>query len=153
MGDDTAGGVTFADALGTMLDLRAEGKIRRIGLSNVTLEQLDQALAATEVATVSNMYGPLQRADDPVLDRCTGAGIPYLPFFPLAAGKATGDDRLAKVAAAHGATPAQVALAWLLRRSPVVLLIPGTSKVAHLDENMAAAALDLSDDDVALICS
>jgi pyridoxine 4-dehydrogenase len=160
MGDGAGGGVSFADALGTMLDLRAEGKIQRIGLSNVTLDQLEQALAVTEVATVSNQYGLGRRDDQPVLDRCTAAGIPYLPFFPLvtagaagagAAGEVAGDGRLAAVAGRHGASPAQAALAWLLARSPVMLPIPGTSRVAHLEENIAAAALRLTDADLALL--
>jgi pyridoxine 4-dehydrogenase len=151
MEGEAAGGVSFADALGTMLDLRAEGKIQRIGLSNVTLDQLEQALTVTEVATVSNQYGLGQRDDQPVLDRCTAAGIPYLPFFPLLAGGGTDDDRLAAVAKRHGVSPAQAALAWLLARSPVMLPIPGTSRVAHLEENIAAAALRLADDDLALL--
>jgi aryl-alcohol dehydrogenase-like predicted oxidoreductase len=147
------GGPSFADALGTMLDLRAEGKIQRIGLSNVTLDQLEQALAVTDIASVSNEYGFARRDDQPVLDRCTAAGIPYLPFFPLVAGgtDGAGDDRLATVAARHGASPAQTALAWLLARSPVMLPIPGTSRVAHLEENLAAGGLRLSDSDLALL--
>ncbi|NJC70501.1 oxidoreductase [Planosporangium thailandense] len=150
--DGTESGVSFADALGTMLELKAEGKIQRIGLSNVTLDQLEQALAATDVATVSNQYGFAQRDDQPVLDRCAAAGIPYLPFFPLVAGGgAPGDERLARVADRHGVTPAQAALAWLLARSPVMVPIPGTSRVAHLEENVAAGALRLTDEDLALL--
>ncbi|MGC9668405.1 aldo/keto reductase [Planosporangium sp. 12N6] len=146
--------VSFADALGTMLDLRAEGRIQRIGLSNVTLDQLEQALAVTDVATVSNQYGPTRRDDQPVLDRCADAGIPYLPFFPLVSGGGIGaDDRLATVAGRHDASPAQVALAWLLQRSPVILPIPGTGRVAHLEENLAAAGLRLTGDDLALLDS
>jgi pyridoxine 4-dehydrogenase len=151
MGDGAGDGVSFADALGTMLDLRAEGKIQQIGLSNVTLDQLEQALAVTEVASVSNQYGPTQRDDQPVLDRCAVAGIPYLPFFPLAVGEVASDDRLATVAGRHGVSPAQAALAWLLARSPVMLPIPGTSRVAHLEENIAAAGLRLTDEDLALL--
>ncbi|GAA1819924.1 oxidoreductase [Planosporangium flavigriseum] len=141
--------VRFEDALGTTLDLRAEGKIQRIGLSNVTLDQLEQALAVTDVATVSNQYGLGLRDDQPVLDRCAAAGIPYLPFFPLLAGGGGADDRLAAVAVRHGATPTQVALAWLLARSPVMLPIPGTSRVAHLEENLAAGGLKLTEEDLA----
>jgi pyridoxine 4-dehydrogenase len=144
MGDEEAGGVTFAEALGTMLDLRTEGKIGRIGLSNVTLDQLDQAITMTEVATMSNPYGPTNRADQPMLDRCTELGIPYLPFFPLAMGRVGEDAALASVAEARGVSPAQVAIAWLLQRSPVVLPIPGTSRVAHLEQNVAAAGLQLT---------
>jgi aryl-alcohol dehydrogenase-like predicted oxidoreductase len=161
MGDQAAGGTSFAHALGTMLDLRAEGKVQRIGLSNVTLDQLEDALAVTDVASVSNQYGVGLRDDQPVLDRCTAAGIPYLPFFPLVAGGAggvaggaggvAGDDPLATVAARHGLSRAQTALAWLLARSPVMLPIPGTSRVAHLEENIAAASVRLSGDDLALL--
>jgi pyridoxine 4-dehydrogenase len=151
LGDEAAGGVTFADALGTMLDLRAEGKIQRIGLSNVTLDRLELALSVTDVATVSNQYGPTNRDDQPVLDRCTAVGIPYLPFFPLAVGRVAADERLATVADRHGATSAQVALAWLLQRSPVMLPIPGTGRVSHLEENVAAAGLRLTDEDIALL--
>jgi aryl-alcohol dehydrogenase-like predicted oxidoreductase len=127
----------------------------------VTLDQLEEAVAVTDVASVSNQYGLGQRDDQPVLDRCTAAGIPYLPFFPLVAGGAggvaggaggvAGDDPLATVAARHGVSPAQVALAWLLARSPVMLPIPGTSRVAHLEENIAAASVRLTDDDLALL--
>jgi aryl-alcohol dehydrogenase-like predicted oxidoreductase len=150
-GGELVDGVSFDDALGTLLDLRAEGKIERIGLSNVTLDQIEQALTLTELASVSNLYGPTQRDDEPVLDRCTALGIPYLPFFPLAMGRVGDDDRLATIASRHGVTPAQAALAWLLNRSPVVLPIPGTSKVAHLEENLAAAAVRLTPADLTLL--
>jgi aryl-alcohol dehydrogenase-like predicted oxidoreductase len=105
----------------------------------------------TEVASVSNQYGPMQRDDEPVLDRCTELGIPYLPFFPLAMGRVGGDAGLTSVAAARGVSPAQVAIAWLLRRSPVVLPIPGTSRIAHLEQNIAAAALQLTDADLQVL--
>jgi aryl-alcohol dehydrogenase-like predicted oxidoreductase len=135
------GTTTLADALGTMVDLQREGKIQRIGLSNVDIDQFEEARKITEIATVSNPYGPLQRDHQPTLDRCTELGIPFLPYFPLAAGQADGDPRLGAVAAQLGATPSQVALAWLLRRSPVMLPIPGTGNLAHLEENVAAGAL------------
>jgi aryl-alcohol dehydrogenase-like predicted oxidoreductase len=137
-------GVPFADALGTLIALRTEGKIQRIGLSNVTVDLLAEALAVTELATVSNQYGPTQRDDQPVLDRCTEAGIAYLPFFPLAVGRVAGDDRLATVAARYEVSPAQVAVAWLLP-------IPGTGRVSHLDENVKAAGLPLTDEDLAVL--
>jgi aryl-alcohol dehydrogenase-like predicted oxidoreductase len=148
MGEESGSGVTFADALGTMLDLQREGKIERIGLSNVTLEQFEYARTVTDVATVSNLYAPTQRADQPTLDRCTEAGIPYLPFFPLAMGRVGADETLATVAERRGVTPSQVALAWLLQRSPIMLPIPGTGQIAHLEENVAAAALTLTEDDL-----
>jgi aryl-alcohol dehydrogenase-like predicted oxidoreductase len=148
-GDEAAGGVTFAEALGTFKDLRTEGKIQHIGLSNVTLAQLDEALESTEIASVSNQYGPTAREDQPVLERCAERGIPYLPFFPFAAGRATSDGGLTAVATRHQATAAQVAVAWLLQRSPVLLPIPGTGQVAHLEENVGAVTLELSTEDLA----
>jgi pyridoxine 4-dehydrogenase len=135
--------VPFEEALGTLLDLQREGKIEQIGLSNVTLEQLESALALTPIATVSNPYSLWVREDEPTLERCAQAGIAYLPFFPLAAGASERQQLVAAIAAEFGATPAQVALAWLLARSPVMLPIPGTGSVAHLEENVAAAALRL----------
>jgi aryl-alcohol dehydrogenase-like predicted oxidoreductase len=149
--EGSAGGATFDDALGTLLQLRAEGKIERIGVSNVTLGEFERALAVTPVASVSNHFGPTHRDDQPLLDRCTAAGIPYLPFFPLAAGRVDGDGQLRAVAARHGVTAAQAALAWLLQRSPVVLAIPGTGRVAHLEQNVAAAGLRLTGEDLALL--
>lgn len=136
-------GVSFDAALAAMLDLRDEGKIEHIGLSNVTLDQLDAARDVTPVASVSNPYSVDDRTDEPVLERCVEQGIPYLPFFPLAVGKVARRDPVAQAAAQLGASPVQVALAWLLARSPVIVAIPGTSSVAHLEDNVAAADLAL----------
>jgi aryl-alcohol dehydrogenase-like predicted oxidoreductase len=146
---DDSSGVSFEDALATMLELKDEGKIQRIGLSNVTLEQLDLALGGTDVVTVSNLYSVGQRADDPVVDRCTERGIAYLPFFPLAMGKVGRESTVAAVAERLNTTASVVALAWLLQRSPVMLPIPGTSKVGHLEENLSATELVLSPEDLA----
>jgi aryl-alcohol dehydrogenase-like predicted oxidoreductase len=132
----------FDEALGTMLDLQREGKVQRIGLSNIALDQLETALKQTPIVSVSNPYSVFARRDDPMVEECTRRGIAYLPFFPLAAG-AGQYERVAGVAASLGVTPTQVALAWLLARSPVMLPIPGTSSVAHLEENIAAAAVSL----------
>lgn len=143
--------VSFDDALETMLVLQAEGKIQRIGLSNVTLDQLETALSRTPVASVSNLYSVTRRSDDAVLDRCAEAGIAYLPFFPLAIGHVGEDAALLEVSGRVGATPAQVALAWLLVRSPVMLPIPGTSSLAHLEENVTAAGLRLPDEALAAL--
>jgi pyridoxine 4-dehydrogenase len=140
---------TFEDALEAMIELRAEGKIQRLGLSNVTLEQLDLALAMTGIVTVSNLYSVGQRDDDPVVDRCTELGIAYLPFFPLAMGRIGGEAVVAAVAERLDTTASVVALAWLLQRSPVMLPIPGTSKVGHLEENLSAVELVLSPSDLA----
>ncbi len=149
--------VPFAESLGALLDLQREGKIRHIGLSNVAAAQVEQALAQTPVVTVQNLYnvaggqGALARmthaeveSPDAVLALCEAKGIAYLPFFPLAVG-ALGREHpaLADAAAARGATPAQIALAWLLARSPVMLPIPGTGSIAHLEENWAARAIRL----------
>ncbi|MDQ1703048.1 MAG: pyridoxine 4-dehydrogenase [Frankiaceae bacterium] len=147
----------FDDALGALVELKAAGKIRRIGLSNVTEQQLDRAVAETEIVTVSNAYSVVDRTDDAMVERCTRDGIAYLPFFPLGASNVSADAGAARDAAVRtvaerlGATAIQVALAWLLLRSPSVLPIPGTSSTAHLEENLAAAELRLSADDAALL--
>jgi aryl-alcohol dehydrogenase-like predicted oxidoreductase len=145
--------VPFEEALGTMIALRDEGKIQRIGLSTVSVEQLDTALRMTPIASVSNRYSVFDRADNPVLERCTQEGIAYLPYFPLAAGRLEADHPVQRVARDLGASVAQVALAWLLARSPVILPIPGTSRVAHLEENVAATDLTLSLEHLALLDS
>ena len=143
--------ITFNEALDVMLDLQAQGKIQRIGLSNVTAEQLSAALAKTPIASVSNHFGPTEQSDAATLEMCAAQNIAYLPFFPLGAGRAVTSTghALGVVAARHNATPAQVAIAWLLGRSPAMLPIPGTSKVAHLEDNVAAAALRLDAADLA----
>lgn len=149
--------VDFAEALGTMLELQEEGKIQRIGLSNVSLEQVEQARRRTEIATVSNAFSVRQREDAPLVDLCAREGIAYLPFFPLGASPvrsgatAHEDDAVTAVAERLGATAVQVALAWLLQRSPTILPIPGTSAVDHLEENVAAAGLTLSEEDLELL--
>jgi aryl-alcohol dehydrogenase-like predicted oxidoreductase len=146
---------TFDEALGTMLDLQREGKIQHIGLSNIDNSQFDAATARTEIATVSNAYSVLDRTHEDLVRRCEAAGIPFLPFFPLGASPArsgagvSGMDAVTEVAGRLDATATQVALAWLLARSPVLLPIPGTSQVAHLEENLAAADLTLSETDLA----
>ncbi|MDX6643747.1 MAG: pyridoxine 4-dehydrogenase, partial [Solirubrobacteraceae bacterium] len=119
------------------------------GLSNVSVDQLAEALAMTEIVTVQNRYNLVDRDSEEVVDDCTRRGLGFIPWWPLAVGRlARPGGPLDAIAAAHDATPAQVALAWLLRRSPVMLPIPGTSSVEHLEENLAAAQLDLSEDEV-----
>ena len=145
-----AGEVALEDQLATMAALREEGKIGGIGLSNATPEQLQAARRQTEIACVQNPMSLLARDDEPVLELCRGAGIPYVPFFPLGSAfpgipKVTDDELVREVAAELGATPAQVGLAWLLAHSPNVLLIPGTSSPAHLEENLAAAGVELDE--------
>jgi len=137
--------VPIEDSLGTMVALRQEGKVDMIGVSNVSVEQLERARAVTDIVSVQNRYSLSDRSSEGVLAVCERDGIAFLPWHPLGAGSLTQSSELDSVAAAHGATAAQVAVAWLLQRSPVVLPIPGTSSVAHVEENIAAAGLELSD--------
>ncbi|WP_052850549.1 aldo/keto reductase [Streptomyces avicenniae] len=136
--------VPLADQVGTLRDLRDEGKIGRVGLSEVTVAELERAREITGIASVQNRYNLLDRTHEPVLAACEAAGIAFLPWRPVAAGGAGADARIAAVAEETGATPSQVLLAWLLGRSPVVLPIPGTARIDHLEENVAAADLHLT---------
>lgn len=138
----------LADQVGELLTLKNEGKIRHIGLSEVNVDQLNEAQKITQIVSVQNMYNLSARGSEPLLDEATKQGVGFIPWFPLAAGPlAAADGPLQKIAADHHATPSQLALAWLLKRSPVILPIPGTSKVAHLEENVAAAEITLSDEE------
>ncbi|MEA2435473.1 MAG: pyridoxine 4-dehydrogenase [Thermoleophilaceae bacterium] len=144
--------VPVADQIGALTELRDEGKIRFIGLSEVSVSQLEEVRALTPVATVQNKYNLGDRSAEPVLDECERQGLGFIPWFPLNTGHLAGaGGPLAAAAERHGATPAQLALAWLLHRSPVMLPIPGTSKVDHLEDNMKAATIDLSEDEVAAL--
>ena len=143
--------VPIEESLGAMVALRAEGKVDMIGVSNVSVEELERARAITEIVSVENRYSFGDRDSDDVLAFCEREGIAFLPWHPLGAGSLTQARELDVVAAAHGASAAQVAIAWLLRRSPAMLPIPGTSSVAHLEENVAAAAIELSDSDFRLL--
>lgn len=134
------------DQLAALKALQEEGKIRHIGLSEVSLEQLKHARAIVNVASVQNRYSLAERGSEAVLEYCEQHEIGFIPWFPLAAGRLSAPGGpLAQIAAKHKATPSQVALAWLLWRSPVMLPIPGTSRVDHLIENVAAADLQLAD--------
>jgi len=136
------------DQIGELVKLQQEGKIRHIGLSEVNVEQLAAAQKVAPIVSVQNMYNLSMRAAEPLLDKVTAEGIGFIPWFPLAAGPlAAADGPLQRIAADHHASPSQLALAWLLKRSPVMLPIPGTSKVAHLEENVAAAEIELSDEE------
>lgn len=138
--------VPMEDSLGELIKLQAEGKIRHIGLSNVSVEQLKRARALVEIVSVQNRYNLGDRASEDVLQVCKRDGLGFLPWYPVGAGDlARRGGALDRVAKTHAVTPAQVALAWLLLHSPVLLPIPGTSSVAHLEENVAAAALTLDD--------
>lgn len=144
--------VPIAESFGALAELQAQGKIRHLGLSNVTVDELRAAQSVAPVATVQNRYNLADRASEDVLDVCADEGIGFIPWFPVATGElARAGGPLDRVATEHGATPAQLALAWLLHRSPVVLPIPGTSSVAHLEENVAAAAIRLAPDELAAL--
>ncbi|MFF7604926.1 aldo/keto reductase [Streptomyces parvulus] len=134
----------LADQLGTLRELRDEGKVGRIGLSEVTADELDRARRIVDVASVQNRYNLLDREHEPVLAACEAAGIAFLPWRPVARGESGQRSEVAAVAAEAGATPSQIALAWLLGHSPVVLPIPGTARIAHLEENLAAEGVELS---------
>jgi pyridoxine 4-dehydrogenase len=146
--------VPWEDSVGAMKQLQEEGKIRHVGISNVSVDELEQARAIVDVVTVQNRYNLEDRHSEDVLQRCEELGIGFIPWFPLATGDlARSGGALDRIAHEHDATPAQVALAWLLARSPVMLPIPGTSSVRHLEENVAATRLGLSPDEVAEIGS
>jgi pyridoxine 4-dehydrogenase len=146
--------VPLEDSLGAMKELQDEGKIRHIGVSNVSLDELERARSVVDVVTVQNRYSLVDRHSEDVLDACEGAGIGFVPWFPLAMGDlAEPGGPLSEVARARDATSGQVALAWLLARSRVMLPIPGTSSIEHLEENVAAGELRLSDDELRQIGS
>ncbi|USX52847.1 aldo/keto reductase [Lentzea sp. HUAS12] len=136
--------VPLEDQVGELKALRDEGKVVAIGLSQVDVAQIERARAVVEISTVQNRFNITERDSEPVLDHCTRHGIGFIPWAPVAQGGLAAGDVVDRIAKAHDATPAQVALAWLLARSPVVLPIPGTSKVAHLEENLAAARIPLT---------
>jgi pyridoxine 4-dehydrogenase len=141
--------VPLEDQLGVLRDMQGEGKIRHFGLSEVSVDEIEEARKHIEVTTVQNLYNLSNRQSEAVLEHCAGLGIGFIPWFPLATGRlAKPGSVLEEAAARHDATPAQLALAWLLHRSPVTLPIPGTSKVTHLEDNVAAAALSLTPDEV-----
>lgn len=145
--------VPAEESLGTMAELRREGKVRHVGLSEVGVDELRRAQEILPIASVQNRYNLTDRGSEAVLEACEQDGIAFIPWFPLAAGPlARPGGPVDEISSRHGATPGQVALAWLLRRSPVMLPIPGTSSVEHLEENVAAASLELTDDEYAELC-
>jgi pyridoxine 4-dehydrogenase len=133
--------VPFADSVGALADMQRAGKIRYIGVSNVSLVELEAARRIATIVSVQNEYNVGERSSDDVLAACERLGIAFLPWYPLGAGAVLRSAGVKCIAKRHGASPAQVALAWLLARSPVVLPIPGTASLEHLEENVAAAAL------------
>ncbi|GAA0948479.1 aldo/keto reductase [Nonomuraea longicatena] len=142
--------VPLSDQLGELVALQKEGKIRHIGLSAVEVAEIEQARTLAQVVSVQNIYNLTRQRHRDVLDYCTRESLAFIPYFPLQAGSLAGDgSEPAEVATKYGATPSQIALAWLLARSPVTLPIPGTSRVAHLEENLGAKHVRLTDKDVA----
>jgi aryl-alcohol dehydrogenase-like predicted oxidoreductase len=149
--------IPLAEQLGTLEDLRNEGKLDLIGVSNVDLAGAEEALALVEIAQIQNSYSIIDRDDDPIVELCRERQIAFVPFFPLGSAFTGGPAKLAEdpaivtTAKKHGATASQVALAWLLARYERMLLIPGTTSIAHLEENMAVIDLDLDEDDAAVL--
>lgn len=140
---------SITEAMQTLVELQQQGLIRHLGVSNVTAEQVAEAREVAPIVCVQNMYNLAHRGDDRLIDDLAADGIAYVPFFPLGGFSPLQADALSHVAARLNANPMAVALAWLLQRSPNILLIPGTSQVAHLRENLAGAALTLSEEDLA----
>jgi aryl-alcohol dehydrogenase-like predicted oxidoreductase len=144
--------VPVAESVGELKLLQDEGKIRHIGLSEVNVAELQEAQKTAEIVSVQNLYNLANRKAEDVLDHCEAQGIAFIPWFPLATGQLAGSGGpLDEIASELGASPSQLALAWLLRRSPVMLPIPGTSSVAHLEDNLAAAAIELTDEQFAAL--
>ena len=136
------------DQYAALAQLQKEGKVRHLGLSNVFVEQIERARRHFRVTTVQNRYNVKERSSDDVIDHCTAKEIGFLPWFPLSTGKLATGEALSSIAKSREATAAQVALAWLLQRSPVMIPIPGTSKLEHLEENTAAAAMRLTEEEM-----
>ena len=143
--------VPYEESIGALVELKAEGKIRHIGLSNVTVNHIEKAQKLTPIVSVQNRYSLLDRESEPVLDFCSLEELAFLPWRPVAGGEVGDAGVVAEIARRNNATPSQVALAWLLAHSPVILPIPGTSKVAHLEENLGAVALELAPADLAAL--
>ncbi|MFN2586779.1 MAG: aldo/keto reductase [Actinomycetota bacterium] len=144
--------VPLEESLGALKGLQDEGKIRHVGVSNFTVAELERARRVVEVVSVQNLYNLTDRRSEDVVDYCGREGIAFIPWFPLASGAAAAPNGpLAEVANLHDATPAQISIAWLLHRSPVILPIPGTSSIEHFEENLGAGAVELGDEDMSRI--
>ena len=138
----------FEDQIGELKNLQDEGKIRHVGLSEVSVDQVEAAQKIVPIVSVQNLYNIANRSSEALLDWSTENGVGFIPWFPLATGKLSGEGSpLSELAKKHGVSPAQLALAWLLKRSPVMLPIPGTSRVAHLEDNLAGASIELTEDE------
>ena len=157
LGDDGGADIPLPEQLGVLEDMRQEGKLDLIGVSNVSLEGVERALELVELGEVQNAYSVVNRVDEPIVELCREREIAYVPFFPLGSAFTGGpkqlaaDPAIAGVAEKHGVSPSQVALAWLLARYDRILLIPGTTSVAHLEENLAAGDVELDADDLATL--
>ena len=146
--------IPIEDSVGALVDLQRDGKIRHVGVSNVSERELVRARAVVNIVSVQNCYNLRDRSSDRLIDICAGAAIAFIPWYPLAAGRlAIPNSPLARIAQSHGATPGQIALAWLLQRSPAMLPIPGTSSIAHLEENLASSSIRLSADEFRALAS
>jgi pyridoxine 4-dehydrogenase len=145
--------VPLTDSIGALVDLQREGKIHHLGICNVTEAELDEAIGVAPMVSVQNRYSGVDRSSDSLVDRCERDGRAFLPWAPLASGQIGSDAGIGAIARAHQATPHQVAIAWLLARSPVIVPIPGTGSTAHLEENMGAATLELSPDEIATLAA
>jgi pyridoxine 4-dehydrogenase len=144
--------VSIEEQIGELKKLQDEGKVRHIGLSEVSVDDVKAAQEVAEIVSVQNLFNLTNRSAQPVLDYAEANNIAFIPWFPLATGKLAGPgSKLAAIATEQGRTPSQVALAWLLHRSPVILPIPGTSSTAHVEENIAAAGIQLSEDEYAAL--
>ncbi|MGH8699893.1 MAG: aldo/keto reductase [Burkholderiales bacterium] len=143
--------VPYSESIGALAELQRAGKIRHLGVSNVSVKQLEEARRIAPIVSVQNEYHVENRESDGVLAACERAGVAFIPWYPLGAGRALRSASVKRVAAGLGATPAQVAIAWLLARSPAMLPIPGTASIAHLEENAAAARLALSAGDLSAL--
>jgi pyridoxine 4-dehydrogenase len=146
--------IPIEESVGTLVDLQREGKIRNIGVSNVSERELARARAVASIVSVQNHYNLRDRSSDRLVDICAEGGIAFIPWYPLAAGRlASANSPLARIAQRHGATPSQISLAWLLQRSPAMLPIPGTSSIAHLEENLASSSISLNPDEFRTLAS
>jgi len=146
--------IPIEESIGALVDLQREGKIRHIGVSNVAERELARARAVASIVSVQNHYNLRDRSSDRLVDICAEAGIAFIPWYPLSAGRlASPNSRLARIAQRHSASPSQISLAWLLQRSPAMLPIPGTSSIAHLEENLASAQIRLNPDEFRTLSS
>jgi pyridoxine 4-dehydrogenase len=143
--------VPLEDSLGPIVDAQKAGKIRCVGISNVDTGELEKAMRVAKIVSVQNQYNVGDRSSEPVLQACERLGIAFLPWYPLGAGSVLNQSRINSIAKKYAAAPSQVALAWLLAKSPMMLPIPGTGSLAHLEENVKAAALALSAEDLAAL--